>query len=72
MPNPAHESFSIIKNANSEKPVNARITNITGEVISDVTLTPNSQIDCGQWKNGIYFIHFNDGSDSFNLKFIKQ
>ncbi len=72
MPNPAHEWFSIIKNANSEKPVNARITNITGEVVSDVILTPNSQIDCGQWKNGIYFIHFNDESDSFNLKFIKQ
>ena len=70
--NPAFESFSIIKNGNSEKPVNATITNITGEIISDFILTPNSQIDCSQWKSGIYFIHLNDESGNYNLKVIKQ
>ena len=72
MPNPAFDTFSIIKNGNSEKPVNVIITSIGGEIISDFTLTPNLQIDCGQWKNGIYFIHLNSESGSCNLKFVKQ
>ena len=72
MPNPAFDTFSIIKNGNSENTANVIITSIAGEIISDFTLTPNSKIDCGHWNSGIYFIHLNDESGSCNLKFIKQ
>ena len=72
MPNPAFDTFSIMKNENSENTANVIITSIAGEIISDFTLTPNSKIDCGQWNSGIYFIHLSDESGSCNLKFIKQ
>ena len=72
MPNPAFDTFSIMKNENSENTANVIITSIAGEIISDFTLTPNSKIDCGQWNSGIYFIHLSDESGSCSLKFIKQ
>ena len=72
MPNPALDAFSIIKHVTNEKLTNVSITTISGEIISDLILTPSSKIDCSQWKGGIYFIHLNDENGSFNFKFIKQ
>jgi len=68
-PNPATSYVNVSMPANSE----LRVINLTGQVISYVQNTSNTErIDLSNLSNGVYFIQVSNNSDMATLKLLKN
>lgn len=69
-PNPVQER--LLLGSNSTIDFKVRITNIAGQVLFEKETLHNNHIDVSRFPNGIYFLQFENGNSSGQVKFIKN
>ncbi len=69
-PNPVKDRLFL--EADSTIDLKVRITNIAGQVLIENESLNNNYIDVSRFPSGIYFLQFENGNDSGQVKFIKN
>jgi hypothetical protein len=58
-PNPAYQSFQVSDRASGMVEVGVlHVFDISGKLVTSQSYTTGEAINCGDWNNGIYFVHF--------------
>ncbi|KAA3633589.1 MAG: PKD domain-containing protein [Bacteroidetes bacterium] len=69
-PNPVQERLCLESNSTIDFKI--RITNMTGQVLFEKETLHNNYIDVSRFPTGIYFLQFENGNSSGQVKFIKK
>jgi hypothetical protein len=75
-PNPARTQATLTINLNTISDVNVQVVNVTGQVLSTVTvadvLDTQLELNMTDWAAGVYFVRISAGNETATYRLIKQ